>query len=249
MVPIVLIRGLLRESGHWKPLVEALQTRMPNQVILTPNVAGNGSLHFRQSPSQIEKMLPGLLEQLPEEYETFHVVAISMGSMLASVWAKAHPHQVATLTMINPSFSRFSPFWQRINIKALIAILASKPKGRRDFEAAILFYTCQKALKSPATLDHHVELATKHPVSFGNAMRQLLAAARFKGFAEAPNTQVQIIVSSEDQLVSSECGRAIANAWKVELVEFNSHSHDLPLSKPFDLANHLSHWTEDNRRY
>ncbi len=78
MVPIVLIRGLLRESGHWKPLVEALQTRMPNQVILTPNVAGNGSLHFCQSPTQIEQMLPALLEQLPDEYETFHVVAISM---------------------------------------------------------------------------------------------------------------------------------------------------------------------------
>lgn len=42
MVPIVLVRGLLRESGHWQSMLNALTKISPELIIITPNVPGNG---------------------------------------------------------------------------------------------------------------------------------------------------------------------------------------------------------------
>ncbi len=49
MVPIVLLRGLLRESGHWHYFIKAIKQRYPDIEILTPNVPGNGDLNGKAS--------------------------------------------------------------------------------------------------------------------------------------------------------------------------------------------------------
>ncbi|WP_394243078.1 alpha/beta fold hydrolase [Vibrio astriarenae] len=247
MVPIVLLRGLLRESGHWRALIEELRAVDSQLVIVTPNVAGNGELYEQESPTRIESMLPQVMSQLPKGCERYHLIAISMGSMLASHWAKAYPEQVASLTLINPSFARFSPFWQRINLLALGSILSRRVRGKRAFQEQILNVTYPTHQGDNSLLNYHLELASSHPVSLQNALRQLVAAAKFKGFDTPPNCITQVIVSSDDQLVSSECGKAIANHWGVELKLFESDAHDLPLAQSRALATHLYGWCLDKR--
>ncbi|MGL6257706.1 alpha/beta fold hydrolase [Vibrio sp. WXL210] len=244
MVPIVLLRGLLRESGHWSELVTEMKTHNPYIDLITPDVKGNGALYQERSPSSVEAMLPSVLEQLPSDCQRYHLVAISMGSMLASVWAKRYPHCVASLTLINPSFARFSPPWERINLTKLVAILASRLKGQESFQTKLLDYTYPEHRTKPTVLANHIALAERHPVSMRNAIYQLLAAARFRGFASAPNCPCQVIVSVDDQLVFSLAGKRIATAWQVPLKTFESNAHDLPLAEPEALTAHLLSWTE-----
>lgn len=242
MVPIVLVRGLLRESGHWQATVDALAASSPEVLIITPNVPGNGVLYQQASPTRIENMLELVVSQLPSGCKRYHLVAISMGSMLASYWAHTLPDQVASLTLINPSFSRYSRFWQRINLAALIDIGFSSLKGDKAFQTAILEWTSPSSIHQPAVLEHHLTLAAAHRVSATNALRQLYAAARFKGQSKPPKCPTQIIVSTQDKLVDSQCGEAIAKAWNVTIERFDSNAHDLPLAKPYALTEHLLRW-------
>ncbi|MGP8305145.1 alpha/beta fold hydrolase [Vibrio sp. YIC-376] len=242
MVPIVLVRGLVRESGHWQSMLYALKQASPELVIITPNVLGNGEKYRELSPLNIEQMLSPMLKQLPNHCHRYHLVAISMGSMLASHWAHTLPNQVASLTLINPSFSRYSPFWHRININALLSIGASRLKGSDAFQKSIIKWTSPICVNQPEVLEHHIKLARQHPVSVRNAIRQLCAAAQFKGQSSPPACPSQIIVSTADKLVDSRCGEAIAKAWQVEISRFDCDAHDLPLAKPHELSHHLLHW-------
>lgn len=242
MVPIVLVRGLLRESGHWQSMLDALKQASPELILITPNVPGNGGKYRESSPLEIEQMLPSMLRQLPNHCDRYHLVAISMGSMLASHWAHSMPNQVASLTLINPSFSRYSPFWHRINIGALVSIAGSRLKGSDAFQKSIIKWTSPISVSQPEVLAHHIELARQHPVSACNAIRQLYAAAQFKGQSSPPDCPSQIIVSTEDKLVDSRCGEAIAKAWHVEISHFYCDAHDLPLALPQELSDHLLHW-------
>nr|WP_319554195.1 alpha/beta hydrolase [uncultured Vibrio sp.] len=244
MVPIVLLRGLLRESGHWQGMTEVLKQASPDLVLITPNVPGNGEKYRELSPLNIEQMLPSMIEQLPQHCHRYHLVAISMGSMLASHWAHTLPDQVASLTLINPSFSRYSPFWRRINIKALFSIATSRLKGSNAFQQSILKWTSPVSVNQPHVLAHHIKLARQHPVSFSNTIRQLCAAAQFKGQGLPPACPSQVIVSTADKLVDSRCGEAIAKAWQIEIVHFDCDAHDLPLAQPQALTNYLLHWLE-----
>ncbi|KJY83331.1 hydrolase [Vibrio galatheae] len=242
MVPIVLVRGLLRESGHWHDMVEALTEAAPEVVTITPNVPGNGKRYREKSPITIEKMLAPVLDELPQDCQRYHLVAISMGSMLASHWAHTLPDQVVSLTLINPSFSRYSPFWQRINLGALLSLAGSGIRGSRAFQKAIIHWTSPSSAQQPDVIEHHLTLAKQHPVSFSNALRQLWAAAGYKGQQIPPSCPTQIIVSSGDKLVDSRCGEVIAEAWNVQIERFDCDAHDLPLAKPYALSHHLLHW-------
>ncbi|MFA0088016.1 alpha/beta fold hydrolase [Vibrio sp. 10N.261.51.F12] len=242
MVPIVLVRGLLRESGHWQRMIDAFTALDPDLVIITPNVPGNGALFQQRSPTNIESMLPSVLHQLPSDCERYHLVAISMGSMLASSWAHRLPNNVASLTLINPSFSRYSHFWQRINLLKLPYLCGSKLLGSKPFETAVLNVTYPRHVSQPDVLHHYLTLRQSHPVSFSNALRQLIAAARFKGPAIAPRCPTLVITSESDQLVSSQAGLAIAKAWGVQHMCYASDAHDLPSEKPEELARFLYGW-------
>ncbi len=242
MVPVVLVRGLLKESGHWQYMVDALTQASPELITVTPNVPGNGERYREITPSTIEEMLPSMLEQLPSNCERYHLVAISMGSMLASHWAHTLPGQVASLTMINPSFSRYSPFWHRINLRGLASIITSGLKGSDAFQKSILEWTSPMSVNQLEVLEHYQTLARKHPVSALNIFRQLWAAAQFKGRSEPPACPTQVIISTEDKLVASRCGEAIATAWQSDITRFDCDAHDLPLAKPHALSDHLLHW-------
>lgn len=242
MVPIVLLRGLLRESGHWHYFIKAIKQRYPDIKILTPNVPGNGDLNQLKSPTSIDAMMRAVQTQIPEHYDSFHLVSISMGSMIASHWAHQRPDLVKSLTMINPSFSRYSSIQQRINLAALSQLFCAKQKSPLIFEQEVIKWTSPNSLNDNEKIEYYAELARQHPVTTMNTLRQLLAAAKFKGETHAPECPTQVIVSEQDKLVNSISGKKIADAWNIELSCFNSNAHDLPLAEPHELAEKLLNW-------
>jgi pimeloyl-ACP methyl ester carboxylesterase len=80
----------------------------------------------------------------------------------------------------------------------------------------------------PGVLPLWLALRQRHPVSRANALRQLLAAARYT----APRTLATptlLLASTQDQLVSAACSHALARHWQCPLRLHAWAGHDLPL--------------------
>ncbi|MDT4885930.1 hypothetical protein FQZ97_1222250 [compost metagenome] len=94
-------------------------------------------------------------------------------------------------------------------------------------------------------LQDWVAARAQRPVSAANALRQLVAAARFSAAPAAPIPKVLLLASEHDHLVDSRCSRAIASAWHRPLVMHPSAGHDLPLDDPAWVADQVRRWWQD----
>jgi predicted alpha/beta hydrolase family esterase len=71
--------------------------------------------------------------------------------------------------------------------------------------------------------------AQQNPVSRRNALRQLIAAARYEAPVSKPVPPLLILASAQDRLVNPRCSRTLATRWNVTYVEHSTAGHDLPL--------------------
>jgi pimeloyl-ACP methyl ester carboxylesterase len=110
----------------------------------------------------------------------------------------------------------------------------------RDKEAAILRLTSHRA--PPDVLDDWERLAGQHPVSTRNALRQLLAAARFKAPTSQPGVPMLVLCGGQDALVSPECSLAIARRWDLPVHLHPDAGHDLPLDDGAWVAARIKDW-------
>ena len=77
-----------------------------------------------------------------------------------------------------------------------------------------------------------------------NALRQLLAAARFRAPARAPQRPVLVLTSRGDRLVHTSCSEALARAWGSPLARHPGAGHDLPLDAPDWVVAQVRQWVE-----
>jgi pimeloyl-ACP methyl ester carboxylesterase len=232
----VLLRGLTRESGHWGDfparLQTALQATAPHAEVHSLDLPGNGRLHREPSPCTVAAMTQSARQQLRARglAPPYHVLAMSLGAMVAADWASRHPEELAAAVLINTSLRPFSPWWRRLQPARLPILLGLLLPGRsiRAREAAVLRLTSRLTAPAPV-LDEWVALNRRHPVSAANAMRQLLAAARFCAAAEAPSVPMLVLVSRRDALVDPACSQALARRWALPLQAHPEAGHDLPL--------------------
>ena len=75
-----------------------------------------------------------------------------------------------------------------------------------------------------------------------NALRQLLAAARYSAPEAPPPVPVLLLASARDQLVSPNCSRTLARRWGVPLAMHPSAGHDLPLDDGPWVAAEIRRW-------
>ena len=231
--PWVLLRGLVRESRHWGALPDLLAQALPADTILCPDLPGNGLRNDQPSPTRIEAMVEDCRATLTGSghLPPYHLLGLSMGGMVAASWAASHPHEVAALVLINTSMRPFSPFHERLRpacyAQLLRAAAAADNLPRR--EALILGLVSNHTARRDAALPAWVALARQNPVSRRNAIRQLLAAARFRASAAAPAAPALVLASQQDRLVAAACSQALARAWGTALAVHPAAGHDLPL--------------------
>lgn len=91
-------------------------------------------------------------------------------------------------------------------------------------------------------LAHWNSIRRLRPVARGNALRQLLAAARFRFDGPAPTMPTLVISSAGDHLVDPICSQALAQHWDSEHIVHAHAGHDLALDDGPWLANHLVDW-------
>ncbi|MFM0740826.1 alpha/beta hydrolase [Paraburkholderia xenovorans] len=242
----ILLRGLTRETRHWGRLPAALRKAIGGARVLLLDLPGNGEFNMLRAPANVEDMVSfvrvaALQSGVPGPYR---VLAMSLGGMVATAWAQRHPDEIERLVLINTSMRPFSRMTERLRPSAWPALLgvalhwrdASRP------EKTIHSLTCNNVEAFSADLDQWREIRRSAPVSRGNALRQLLAAARFNAGHARPRCPVLILSSRADQLVSPICSAKLAAAWGAVHREHAWAGHDLPHDDPAWTSRQVHKW-------
>ncbi|MES2610977.1 MAG: alpha/beta hydrolase [Pseudomonadota bacterium] len=242
----IFLRGLTREAVHWGGFADAFREAMPCAEVLMLDLPGNGQWHARPSPLSVAAMVEQCRAELRQRGVAgpHHLLAMSLGAMVATEWARTAPAEVQGCVLINTSFGNFSPFYRRLrprNWAPLVrgVLLASGP---REAESTVLQLTSNRAGTHAAVLDSWVTARQARPVSGANAVRQLAAAARYRAPRARPLERMLLLGSAQDGLVSSRCSEAIAQAWGCPLVLHPWAGHDLPLDDPAWVATQVAGW-------
>lgn len=245
--PWVLLRGLTRDARHWGGFAAAWREAFPGAVVLTPDLPGNGTRRLEPSPARIEGLLAALRADLARQGQAppFRLFGLSMGGMVATAWAVAHPDEVEAAVLVSCSLRPCAPMWQRLRPTAWPA-LAGLALGSGDAlqaERSVLRLTSRLA---PATLAP-VWAAWRRdaPVARRNALRQLVAAARFRGPPRAPAVPLLLLAGGRDALVDPRCSQALAAAWGCPLAVHPEAGHDLPLDAPGWVLTEVRAWLGD----
>ena len=226
----ILLRGLTRESGHWGTFTAQFARAMPGYNVVALDLPGNGSLCQLASPPRVQDMVAHCRAELARRLlpPPYFLLGMSLGAMVAVAWSAAHPDEVAAQVLINTSLRPFSPFYQRLrprNYGLLLRLALGDASGER-WERSILRITSNRA--HDHVLPLWQALRERHPVTRANALRQLLAAARYR----APRTLITptlLLASAQDQLVSVACSHTLARVWQCDLQLHPTAGHDLPL--------------------
>lgn len=229
--PVLLIRGLLRESRHWLNF-PALLSEQLQRPVFTLDLPGCGLLNQQRSAASVPALRAQLQQQWAERCPQYqgkavHLVAISMGGMLALDWALATPQQVKSVMLINSSSAGLNPFWQRLQPRNYLKVLLCLLAGPLQREELIWQMTVNAPVK-PDLLKQWQQWAIEQPVSRINALRQLWAASRFQ-VTQQPACPVLVVSGLADQLVSPLCSKALANRLGSCLAVHQTAGHDLPL--------------------
>ncbi len=243
----ILLRGLTRESGHWGAFVAQFAAALPHARVLALDLPGNGALHRQTSPTRVSDMVEQARAQLAGQAiaPPYHVLAMSLGAMVAVAWSHAHPQELAAQVLINTSLRPFNPFYQRLRPANYATVLRLGLLGATacEWERNVLRLTSHHA--SEAVLAEWIALRLKHPVTRANALRQLLAAASFRAAQTCPPTPTLLLASRQDHLVSVACSKAIARRWQCELRLHPTAGHDLPLDDGPWVAQQVRQWCEE----
>lgn len=245
----ILLRGLSRETGHWGGFVEAFAQALPQARVLALDLPGNGQLHDQPSPCDIAGMVACCRAEVVRlgVAGPVHLLAMSLGAMVAAQWAQQAPAEVAGCVLINTSFRPFSPFYHRLrprNYGTVLRLALGRPTALQ-WEQAILAMTSRRADELAVVLPGWIALRAQRPVRLGNVLRQLLAAARYRARAQPPACPVLLLASEQDGLVDVRCSRAVAQHWGCPLLLHPAAGHDLPLDDPVWVIAQVRHWVDE----
>lgn len=239
----VFLRGWAREARHWGDFPEQFRAAMPDAEIVELDPPGGGRFYAQRSLLTVESMVEHarawlLTRNAPPPY---HLLGLSLGGMVCLDWASRHPGEAAACVVLNTSLRPFSAFYERVqprNYATLLRVLCERdPRAR---ESAIFRLTSSGELK-PDLVSAWTRYAEEQPMSRGNALRQLLAAARYRAPA-APHVPVLVLASAGDRLVSPSCSKSLARRWNVPIVVHPTAGHDLPLDDGPWVAAEVKRW-------
>jgi pimeloyl-ACP methyl ester carboxylesterase len=241
----ILLRGLTREARHWGDFPATLRKVIPDAEVVAVDLPGNGRLHSMASPVRVEEMAEYCRAELgargiPPPY---HLLALSLGAMVAVAWATDHPQEIRSCVLINTSLRPFSPFYHRLRPENYAALCQRAfLGGERAWEELILRLTSSHLDRHREALDAWLSYRRECPVSSRNALRQLLAASRYRAPEGRLSVPMLILASAADALVDPRCSRQLALHWRVRIAEHPTAGHDIPLDDGAWVAEQVRTW-------
>ncbi|OHC64558.1 MAG: hydrolase [Rhodocyclales bacterium GWA2_65_20] len=242
----IFLRGLTRESRHWGDFPAAFRGEIPAADIVALDLPGNGRLHRMRSPTSVAAMAEYCRAELLAQgiRPPYRLLAMSLGAMVAVAWATKHPEEIAGCVLINTSLRPFSPFYSRLrpgNYAALLGL--ALPGGNADAtERTILRLTSKLAGQRTQIVAAWSAWRREHPVSHANALRQLLAASRYRAPARKPAVPMLILAGAADTLVDPRCSQQLARLWQTDFAEHPGAGHDIPLDDGAWVVRQVRDW-------
>lgn len=238
----VFIRGLVRESAHWDDFADRFAAEIPGACVDPIDLPGNGLYHRMASPLSLKEAVEFVRSELRQRSNCredalgpVYLFSISLGSMVAVEWMARYPAEIAGAVLVNTSLRRLSPFHQRLSWRAwpemlriaLVADVSVRERGILE-----LTTTLKSGSEIEALVCKRVEIHRQHPVRGINALRQLIAAARYAPPKFRPSAPILLLGSSGDRLADPRCTEAVAAAWGLAPRIHPAAGHDLPLDDP-----------------
>jgi len=228
----VLLRGLIRHSRHWGDFISSFQQAFPRSTILTPDLPGLGQEKNARTPVTIEENVEFLKDSLSStlDYGEWVVVGLSLGGMVAAKWCEIEPDVFSKAVLMNPS-SNLSPFWHRLNPKALpifIRCFLTQDVALREKRILALTSNCNSG--NEELIKSWVNIAAIDDITRSTFLRQMAAARAFR--IKQFKTPCLVLSSDNDGIVSPQCSRKIANFLGAELYSHPQAGHDLAIDAP-----------------
>jgi pimeloyl-ACP methyl ester carboxylesterase len=248
MTTWVLLRGLTRESAHWGGFIGQLGLALPSDRIVALDLPGAGALHRQRSPATVAAIVEACRKQLCSlgRVPPYGLIGLSMGGMVAAHWALTHPAEVAACAVVNASMRPLSPIHHRLRPACWPALWrAAFSADAPAAESAVLGLSSNAVLapaERGALLARWVAIRRARPVSLGNALRQLVAAARFRLPEALPEVPALVVRSLGDRLVDPRCSQVLAAQWRCPIASHPTAGHDLALDDGRWLAARLRDW-------
>ena len=247
MTTWIFLRGLMREARHWGEFPTQFRAAMPGQDIVTIDFPGNGSLHEEKSATTVEQMAEHCRNYLKQSghLPPYHVVALSLGAMVAVAWADRHPADIKKMVLINTSLAPHNPFYQRLrpqNYLTLCSLLMHGSVAHR--EALIWQLTSSKTSDEQRknTVAQWRIYATECPINRMNIVRQLRAAMFYRAPKGIPAASILLLAGRQDKLVNPACSLTLAQKWACPIKIHPSAGHDLPLDDGEWVAQQIKAW-------
>jgi pimeloyl-ACP methyl ester carboxylesterase len=238
----IFLRGLGRNSDHWGPFVDRFKATFPDADVELLDLRGNGSLSHSPSYLSIEDNVRDLRarSRFLKEGRSVRLLSISLGAMVAVEWARQFADEIEEVVLINTSERGTSKFWQRLQPRNYPKFLTLWSLGQTSEKAEheILRMTSQLADKKKWATVFSQSSVTKR----GNFLRQLIAASRYEFPRQKPKTDVLILNSAKDRMVSPVCSQNIAELWHLKIHTHPEAGHDLPLDAPDWICEQISSW-------
>ena len=242
----VLLRGLTREARHWDGFADQLAAHVGQGKVTALDLPGNGVFYQQPSPTSVSAMVDFARQQLLAQgvKPPYNLLAMSLGGMVATGWAQRYPLEVCRLVLINTSMQPFSRMTERLRPSnwPQLGLLAARWSDTDYAERTIHKLTCNQTAQQAEDLAQWRQIRKSAPVSSQNALRQLLAAARFSCASAAPPCPVLVLSSGADHLVNPVCSTQLAQAWQAEHRSHSWAGHDLPHDDAQWLVEQVAGW-------
>lgn len=247
----ILLRGLTREAGHWGDFINRLQNEFPGSRFYPIDLPGTGVRYRETSPCAIPEITALIHEQAKDKgylKDRVLLLAVSLGGMVAWDWLLRYPDEIAGLALINSSLAGISPFYRRLEWHSygdLVQIASEKNPYRRELKIVQLISNYKE--KHRIIGEEWASIQKSRPISGLNALRQLIAAARYRpGFAK-PVSPVLLLNSLGDRLVSPCCSCLISKRLSLPLATHPWAGHDICIDDPEWVIRRLKLWLDSTQ--
>jgi pimeloyl-ACP methyl ester carboxylesterase len=203
---VLCIHGLGGSSNVWTPIASALQSFQR----IAPDLPGSGRSELSGGPLSVEGLaeaMAALLRSLG--LKSVHVVAHSLGTIVAQHLAAAHPELVRSLAMFGPLVA--PPDAGRPNIRARAELARKGVSAMQDIADAIVQGATSKETKAerPVVLAAVRELVMRQP-SEGYAQSCEALASAQSAALETIGAPALLITGDEDGVAPAPNVEAMA---------------------------------------
>ncbi|MBL7545894.1 MAG: alpha/beta hydrolase [Bdellovibrionaceae bacterium] len=228
----VLLRGLIRGVYHWHQFPEKLAKAFPNDKIHMFDLPGNGRRNRDASPITIEGYTEDL-RFLCRRLDRVHLIAISLGGMIALDWIAHHPGELERVFVMNTSLGDTGPFYKRLNYLSYPRIVKSLNADAPAVERLILDLTTNNLRVQDEVYEHFVDMARRYPTRRLNFLKQIVAASRTRwhpSIAEFKN--IHLMASANDRLVHCDNTFYLGHQLGISPAVHPWAGHDITLDDP-----------------